>query len=174
MVSSVYADGEDLLVDYEITGQAVSAFDVDITRAADGVNDDAVLQSVRVSDSADLSVGSHTLTIAPDFADVQENYWLNARVDAGNEIAETDETNNSGTFTDGAFHAADGVVHVHGSNSIDTISIVQWSKFTLNGNLTDYLDSGATRFHVRTHGGADDVTVGSGLGLPHSRRSGVQ
>ena len=168
VVTALYADGSDLLVDYEVVGDPATAFDLDITRSRDGVNDDAAIHSARVSDAADLSVGSHTLSISPDFTDVKEDYWLLARIDAGGEVSETDETNNNATFDVGVFQAVDGVVHVHGNYADDDISITQPGVITvrLNGVDNDFTAANVTGVHSRTHGGIDDIMAGSGVLVP--------
>ena len=168
LITQFYSNGTDLLVDYDVVNEAATAFDIDITRAADGVNDDAVVHSARISDAADLAVGSHTLTIAPNFTDVQEDYWLLARIDAGGEVAETDETNNSATFDGGVFQAADGTIHVHGTSGLDDVSVTQPGllKVRLNGVESTYTASTVTEVHTRTHEGVDDIMGGSGVAKP--------
>ena len=168
LITQFYSNGTDLLVDYDVVNEAATAFDIDITRAADGVNDDAVVHSARISDAADLAVGSHTLTIAPNFTDVQEDYWLLARIDAGGEVAETDETNNSATFDGGVFQAADGTIHVRGTSGLDDVSVTQPGllKVRLNGVEYTYNASTVTEIHTRTHEGVDDIMGGSGVAKP--------
>ena len=167
LISQMVSDGTDITVDYDIVGQAATAFDLDLTRSADGITDDAVLQSIRISDPADLALGAHSVTISPDFSDIQEDYWLLARIDAGNEIAETDETNNSATFS-GVFQTTAGDVHVHGTASDDDVSITQPAlvKVRLNGVEYTYDASGVTEIHTRTHQGADDILGGTGVQKP--------
>ena len=159
VVSSLYSNGQNLLVDYEIVGEAATAFDLNITRSDDGVSDDAILQSTRVSDAADLSVGTHTLVIAPNFTDVQEDYWLLARGDAGGEISESDETNNSATFAGGLFQTADLTIHAHGTEGVDTIGISKGSMLNVDFNGAGFHYTANSEIHVRGHGG-DDVISG--------------
>ena len=166
-ITQFTAEGTDITVDYEITGQAVPAFDIDLTRSADGTVDDAVLQSIRIDDPADLALGSHSVTISPDFSDVQSDYWLLGRIDAGGEVTETDETNNSATFS-GVFQTTTGDVHVHGTSGDDDVSITQPAlvKVRLNGVEYTYNASTVTEIHTRTHEGVDDIMGGSGVAKP--------
>ena len=85
-------------------------------------------------------------------ADVEEDYFLIAKVDSGGELAETDESNNEQLFSGGVFLAADGTLHVHGTSAADTVSLTQTTDFeaTLNGQSYTHTSSQVSAVHVRT------------------------
>ncbi|OHB65824.1 MAG: hypothetical protein A2V70_13575 [Planctomycetes bacterium RBG_13_63_9] len=164
-ISGFRGDGDDFVVRYEVGGEDSPAFDVDIYRSADGEAADALLMSHRISDPAELSVGTHSVTIEPDFVEVPEDYFLVVELDGNSEVVETDETDNQRRFEGGIFQTADGTVHVHGDGGQD-----QYGFLDLDGSrLEIWYDSESPRqfasfdaytgVHVRTHGGDDTISM---------------
>ncbi|HUT14561.1 MAG TPA: LamG-like jellyroll fold domain-containing protein, partial [Thermoguttaceae bacterium] len=163
-ITGFFADGEDPAVSYQIDGDEAPAFDIGIYRSFDGITPDALLGTRRIDNPAALSPGSHEASITADFVDVQADYFLMARIDAGGEVVETDETNNQLLFAGGIFQATDGTVHVHGSDEEDTYSFVDEGDGELEiwygpapQNLITLLSYSG--IHVRAHQGDDDVSI---------------
>ena len=158
------SDGTDLQVSYDVTGDASSPFDIGIYRSSDGVTLDSLLTTHRVTNSADLTAGMHTVTISPAFSDVQQDYFLVAKVDANNEVAETLETNNQALFAGGLFVDSDGNVHVHGTSSADTVQVDGWDELVVvyNSASYSYTQEDVPRVHIRAHAGNDNVNGGMG------------
>ncbi|MCA9269642.1 MAG: LEPR-XLL domain-containing protein, partial [Planctomycetales bacterium] len=162
VVQSFTADGVDLHVGYDVLNENATAFDVTIYRSSDGVALDAAIATQRVTDSALLAVGTgHEVTIAPSFADPWVDYFLVAKVDAANEIAESDETNNNRVFGKGVFEAG-GVVYVHGDAQANALDITLGATLdvTLDGSTYSYTPAAVSTVHARLHEGDDTVTSG--------------
>ena len=164
-VTGFVANGEDLVVQYDVVNESVTAFDVAVYRSSDGVAHDAELTRVRVSDSAMLAQGTnHELVIDAAFADVQDDYFLVVEFDADGEVAETSETNNERQFEGGVFRANDGTVHVHGTSASDNIAFTRQGtnlEIEFGGTVNTFVESSVTEIHVRSHGG-DDVVSSDG------------
>ena len=156
-------DQEDLAVQYTVLDEDASAFDIGIFRSSDGVTPEALLMVQRIDDAAGLAVGSHSVPIMADFADLQQDYYLLAQVDAAGEVFETDETNNRLVFENGIFVGTDGTVHIHGNDSGDSIELYDDGGNELgvwrNGLAWGLVTSGYTAIHVRAHGGDDLVEL---------------
>ena len=104
IVSSFGADGQDWTVTYDVTDQAAAAFDIGIYRSSDGVTADTLIQTERITDSADLTVGSgHSVTVVPNFTDVEEDHYLIAKLDDADENSESSEIDNRAVFAGGRF-----------------------------------------------------------------------
>jgi len=147
-----------------VVDQSAPAFDLAIYRSTDGQTSDAQLTSYRISDPASLSVGTHEVTLAADFADLQQDYYLAAQLDAAGEVVEADETDNRASFSGGIFVATDGTVHVHGDDGADDIELYDWSDNQLDVWRNDQpwgLVSGYSAIHVRGHGGDDQLVMRS-------------
>jgi len=117
-ITSFRADGEDMLVDYTISGGSVAGFDIGIYTSSDGAQLDDELMTQRVDDPDDLSQGDHTVRVVADLDDIDEDYYLGAMVDAAFEVQETDESDgdNIGFFVGGAFFDGNHGVSVHFEN----------------------------------------------------------
>ena len=166
MVGAFSADGEDLLVDYSVGGEAATAMTVGVYRSNDGgATLDAQVASQAVTDTNLLALGSHQLTLTADFVDVQEDYELYVVLDTDDDVAESDETNNRLVFGGGVFQSADEVIHVHGGAGDDDIDISQPGqlKVKYNGTTLEYTASDVSEIHIRTHGGDDEAVAGSGV-----------
>ena len=163
VLAGFYANGSDLLVDYDVAGDTARPFDIEIYASADGVTADTLLAAHHVGALADRDAGSHTATIAADFADPANDYYLIAKLDANFEALDLAQLNNDLLFQGGAFKAADGTVHVHGTPGKDTLTLYQSDTYVdvqLNGNLWVY-DGVWSRVHIRPHGADDAVAVHS-------------
>ena len=162
VIQDFVSDGNALQITYDVAAEVATAFDVDIYRSSDGVSHDALVASQRITAAGDLAIGTgHTATLTANFTDVQEDYQLIAVVDAGSEIGESDETNNSALFDGGVFQAVDGTVHVHGTAGIDDVGINSAATVTFNGTNYAFTTGGVSEIHLRAHDGDDGVTVGN-------------
>jgi Ca2+-binding RTX toxin-like protein len=163
-ITGFRADGQDMLVDYTISQGSVAGFDIGIYRSANGSLLDAPLMSQRIIDPLLLSQGSHTATVAADFADPQIDYYLAAVVDAAQEVIETNETNNTAFFSGGAFRdETREVVHAHGTDLVaDAVDVVlsgNQLEVWLHGQPFSYPEADVSQVHIRTHDGADSITA---------------
>ncbi|HUT94985.1 MAG TPA: cadherin-like domain-containing protein, partial [Thermoguttaceae bacterium] len=123
---------------------------------------ETLLLTERISDTGDLTVGSHSVSITPDFSSAAEDYFLVAVLDDGSEVVETNESDNERTFDGGTFFAVDGTVHVHGpdSDAADTVdaSLSSTLDVTLNGTTHSFAPGDVATIELRTHGGNDTIT----------------
>jgi Ca2+-binding RTX toxin-like protein len=169
VISAFASDGMDFQVTYNVDDETAVPFDISVYRSIDGVTLGASLQTVRVTDSAKLAVGSgHTISILPSFSDELSVYMLVVKLDSDGEISEPSEANNQATFSGGVFQSSDGVVHVQGTSSADVVSLSQPSTVDVvfNGNNFSFSASGVSGVHVRTHAGND--TISSSVSLSKS------
>jgi hypothetical protein len=124
VVTGFTADGEDLVVTYDVTTDTAAEFDIGVYRSSDGVTPDSLLFSQRVTASNLLAVGTgHEISLVADFTDVPEDYQLMVVLDSADEVSETSETNNILLFAGGVFQTVDGTVKVHGTSSADQVEI---------------------------------------------------
>jgi Ca2+-binding RTX toxin-like protein len=166
IITAFASDGANLNVIYDIQYENATAFDIGVYQSADGTTLGALLLTRRITDSAKLAVGTnHIESVAPSFNDTQADYFLVAKVDADGEVSETDEANNTATFSGGVFKTADGIVHVHGTGSGDTIGVSKPGTLDVafNGTTYNYTADGVTGIRIRSHAGNDSVTTGSGV-----------
>ena len=155
-------DGHLLQVAYSVSNDTSSApFQIGIYSSPDGITPDQLLGSYPVGnlDSSELTAGLHTISITPPGADVPADYYLIA-------VADSDATpeDNTRVFDGGIFRANDGTAYVFGTDAAD-MAQVQTSSLALN-NTSYILTSTPTAVHVRTEGGDDAVTVGTGVTEP--------
>lgn len=184
VLSSVTANGKTTLtVDYEILDTAVTgSMSLQFLQSTDDVADgaDAVLSTVTISDPADLTVGTHTLSfkigtqvLLPGAGkpEVATDYFLLAVADPTDAITEPDgdplNEDNTKPFM-GAYATSTGIQAHTGSQS-DTVTLTYPS--TTTGNVTISLSgsievsysllygSSSGRFRVRTHGDDDTVDI---------------
>jgi hypothetical protein len=122
VVTGLTADGEDLIVTYDVTTDTVAEFDIGVYRSSDGITPDALLFSQRVTDGGLLAIGNgHQISLVADFTDVPEDYQLLVVLDSAAEVTETSETNNTQLFAGGVFQTVDGTVQIHGTSSAERI-----------------------------------------------------
>jgi Ca2+-binding RTX toxin-like protein len=164
-ITGFTADGTDLKVDYDITGANVAAFNVSLYASSNGTTLGQFLVSERVTNSADLQVGTgHQFTFTPFafFASSVDFYFV-AVVDSSNEISEDSESNNQLALTEGLFQTANGVLYVNGSSAGDNITISDSSTLDVEYNSANYSYtlSAITTVCVLSHGG-DDLVDGAG------------
>src|SRR5207244_7978341 len=125
-----------------VNGGQPPAFKIAVYSSLDGVSLD---QELAIADG-DTTLGSHTLTIAPTFDDMQDDYYLIAVVDSNDDVPESDETNNTALFSGGAFvvheiQSGKTVLQIQGTDAND-------SSFNLAPGLVDEV-------HFRGHAGND-------------------
>ena len=158
------SDGEDWSLSYEIADENVGAFNVGIDATENGST--TRLQTFRISNSNDLAVGTHAITVAPDFNDLNVDYALVAKWDADDEVIESNESDNTSGFDEGVFLSEDDVVYVHGSDDDDSINLFT-SGSTLyviaNGQSNSFNASTVGVVRIRVHDGNDGV-VASAVG----------
>ena len=129
LLTGFYGDGTHLVVDYEVTGEDAQPFEVGIYRCAGGADSEALVASARVSKPADLAAGvGHRLAIKAAFADVESDYVLVAKIEAGakphpSAAIEPAQAKQARVFEGGVFLAADGTLHVHGTAGDDQVAV---------------------------------------------------
>jgi Ca2+-binding RTX toxin-like protein len=167
-VANFSADGTNLLVDYDISDANVSAFNISIYRSSNGTSLDTLLQTERITASAALQIGSgHRAAFAPSFGDTNADYFLVAVVDSSGEISESSESNNQATFGGGVFLASNGLLHVHGLSSGESIVVNESTTFdvTFNSTVYSHAISAVTGVRIRSHNGSD-VIIANGTSKP--------
>ncbi|MHC4177104.1 MAG: hypothetical protein ACYSWU_06340, partial [Planctomycetota bacterium] len=158
-------------VSYHVWNSQPGAFDIGLYASVDGIDPGTLLMTQRIDDPTDLALGSHSVTITPDFTDVEYEYWLMARLDANSQVEEGDESNNNLLFEGGIFQALDGTVYVYGSSGVDPVDISLDAvndefDVTLNGQpAVSYATAGVSAFHVRTYEDDDTMTVGTDVAV---------
>jgi hypothetical protein len=144
---------------------------------------DTLLSSVTLSAAADLTSGAHTKTFTigggagqvalpgAGLADSSSDYYLLAVANPSGTIAESDagspDPNNTKVFS-GAYHAAGGLIEVHGTDNADTITVTPSGSnlvLKVNTTTTTYAAADVTGFDVRAHGGNDSVSA-AGVSAP--------
>ena len=183
-VDSVTAGGgTSVAVAYTISSNDAGAFNLSLARSDDAAfgSTDTILGSVRVSNAADLTIGSHTLTInvgggagavplpGAGVADVSGDYYLLGVADPAGELSETNLADNFASLR-GVYHDAGGPVVVHGGELADTLTFAASGatklKLTQNGVATLYNKSDVSSLVVHSHGGNDKVTISPNVTAP--------
>lgn len=160
--------GNNLRLNYEITG-APGPFRFDFHSSSE--QSFSTLDTIVVDDPADLSTGSHTLTVAlgpnagevalPGFGfdETNDDYLLIAAA-VPLSLGEADSSNNFADIT-GAYHPAGGPIFIHGGDNSDSVMVSAIGK-TLNVNLngtplaySNGVGSDVTEVRARLHGGDD-------------------
>lgn len=147
-------NGSQIVVEYQVTGDSVGTFNISLYRSSNGVYLDELLQTQQI-DGALLGTGTHQVAIDAAFSDTTTDYYLVAVIDGGGDVTETSETNNAAVVS-GVFQTADGIVHVQGTGSAESISVTHDGtlKLTWGSNVYSW-SSNVTEFHARLHGGND-------------------
>jgi hypothetical protein len=111
----------DLSVQYRIIGDEAPEFDIGIHRSRDGVNPGTLLTTYHVDDPAYLLPGPpRTVQVPANFEDAPLDYYLLAKLDCYDDVAEvvegdtTEEGNNVAKFEGGVFLGADRTTKVVG------------------------------------------------------------
>ena len=167
-LSGFSADGQDFSVSYAVTGEDSPAVDLGIYASVDGTAAETALMTHRITDPANLTIGTHTLTLPADFTDVAGDYYVVAQLDVAGEVSETDEANNLVLFEGGVFVGSDGVAHVQGMDEADNLELHDGSDNQLDvwrNNVSWGVASGYSSIHVRAHGGDDAVEVQAESGV---------
>ncbi len=117
-----------------------------------------------IDDPLDLAAGTHGVSIEADFADVPQDYYLVAQLDAGSSVDETDESNNTQVFEGGVFRDTDGTIHAHAGQAADRFSFLD-----RGGNRLEILHGPSPQqydcfwsysaVHVRGHQGDDEISM---------------
>jgi len=165
------ADMNKLQVTYDVLNDPVGPFTINVYRSLDGttpISGSAPLLTHNIT--GNTAVGNdYTALIAADFVDLQEDYFLLAKV----ELTDGNTANNSRVFDGGVFRS-NNVIHVQtGSLSdADTVTIAQngtdvevtWKiGATTKGTA---VVTGNAEVHVRTHAGNDNVNESAALSVP--------
>jgi len=169
LLTGFYGDGTHLVVDYEVTGEDAQPFEVGIYRCAGGADSEALVASARVSKPADLAAGvGHRLAIKAAFADVESDYVLVAKIEAGakphpSAAIEPAQAKQARVFEGGVFLAADGTLHVHGTAGDDQVAVAVADSGGVRVRLNDvwyaYKPPEVASVHLRTHQGDDIVAT---------------
>ena len=170
MVSATSDGGTTLTVTYNVLSAPVGAFDLGVYRSTDAAfGGDTLLATLQLS-AADGTVGLHTKTFTigtgmgqvalpgAGSADIESDYHLLVVADPEDEIAESDPNNNVAGFA-GVYHAAGGIVQIHGSAAADVVTITAAPSVTYNGTTYSYALADVSEVRVRAHGGNDVVNA---------------
>lgn len=164
-----YADGTNLKLDYTISESCAQPFTIGFYASSNGSDLGAKLFERLVSNPSDLSVGTHTITIAvPSFSDPSQDYYLMSDLDINRNVLETAESDNKIGFEGGIFQTADGVIQVQGTNSDDTIVLgdLVSDGLDITINSSTYHVTNPTAMHVRLHNGNDNFNAaGNPIGV---------
>jgi Ca2+-binding RTX toxin-like protein len=166
-VSAFEADGQDWTVTYDVNTQAATAFDVGVYRSNDGVTADTLIQTQRITNAAELAVGTgHSITIDPNFTDVEQDYYLVVKLDNASENTESNEGNNQAAFAGGVFTNG-SELHVHGTDGADTLTFGHSGTVDVTMGALSYsynsIDVSAIR--ARMHDGNDSITTSTRIGV---------
>src|SRR5262245_4436258 len=96
-LTNFYADDTKLKIQYLVYGPDVTNFNNAVYASFDG---DSVNQQLEVR-PGDSSQGMHTLPIEPTLTDLQQDYYLIAKVDVDGVVQEVNENNNRAPFLGG-------------------------------------------------------------------------
>ena len=160
VLSGFAMDGSSLQVSYSVSGATSAPFTIGIYTSPDGTTADQLLSSYAVggTDTSELTVGSHSVSIPPPSADVAGDYYLIAAADGAQTAS-----GNPLIFAGGIFQGG-GTVYVFGTDAADTVAIGT-SSVVLNSG-TPFTGTSVTGIHVRTEGGDDAVSVDTGVTPP--------
>ncbi len=170
-VNSFYADGTNLMINYNVSVAATAPYSIAIYAYSDGA---ATYQELCSLDGG-VDVGYQTLTFRPSFDDWQNDYRLIAIADPDNNVAEFNEANNSAGLEPTVFVISEpstgkNILHIHGTDAIDTVSVTKLDastlRATLNGYSYDYPITAIDEIHFRGHGGDDTFNADSTLTVP--------
>ncbi|MCX7420292.1 MAG: GEVED domain-containing protein [Planctomycetia bacterium] len=186
VMNSVTANGKTtLMVKYDIQNTAVAGpLTLRFVQSIDTAFDvgDTLLSNVTISNAADLTVGSHTLTFTIGTAAGQvklpgagateptTDYFILAVADPTNAIteADTDPLNEDNTVAFVGAYATTTTILVQGGAAADVVTVTYPS--TTSGNVTigfsgslsanySYAYNTTAQFRVRTHAGNDTINV---------------
>ncbi len=144
---------------------------------ADGT--DTILSTVQITNAADLTVASHTLTftigtqvLLPGVGkpEVGSDYYILAVADPTNTISESDSDplNEDNTVAFAGAYATGTTIHLHGGSAADAVTLTYPSAISgtvsvgLSGSISatyTYVYNSTAQFRMRTHGGNDTVSV---------------
>ena len=173
---SATADGfTTLSVTYEIIDVSATVFELGVYRSSDETfGGDTLLTTVTISEPADLTVGTHVKTWVigsgggevplpgAGAAEVDSDYFLLFVADPADAVVESDpggiHEDNVTAFS-GLYHAANGLVLVHGGSGVDTVSVSGETSVSFNGATYVYATSDMSGLRARTHGGNDVVNA---------------
>ncbi|MCC7086316.1 MAG: hypothetical protein IT427_15035 [Pirellulales bacterium] len=138
MIDTFTTDGTQLSIGYTVAGDYAPDFTIGLYASPDGVALGELLQSIPV----DTTAGTRSLALTPEFADLQQDYFLMAAVDGDEQVPESDEANNALLFAGGAFVAQDAasggkVLQYHGGPAAEAISLAVPTSGTLRLSVRD-------------------------------------
>ena len=140
-----------LLVRYDVVQENAAAFDVAIYRTTDGQTPAELLGTQRISDTAALAVGSHELTLAPEFTGLTSGDQLLVQLDSGNEVGETDESNNQALYSGTITVGLDGRIYLGGAGAARITDNSQTGYTEAGSGWTTYSSNGAYEGSFRYH-----------------------
>jgi Ca2+-binding RTX toxin-like protein len=164
------ANGHDTVtVTYQITGTAVSPFDISFNSSVNTTYQaaDPLLSSVSITNAADRAIGLHVLTftlgvdmdLVNDGNETNNDYYLLAVADVANTVPENDahprNEDNLAVFSGAYNYPGVTNVFVHGTDLADNIVAGSASLQIIPGPTYTYTT--ATGLRVRVHDGDDYV-----------------
>ncbi|MEQ1903199.1 MAG: hypothetical protein ABL888_03310 [Pirellulaceae bacterium] len=175
VIDAFTADGKtNITLAYQITGGPVPAFEMGFYQSSDTLfGNDIALDSVLISDPADLTDGPHVKSFSigtgpnqislpgAGSPEINQEYFLLAVADPNNNLVETDATpqieDNTATFV-GVYHLPSNEIFVHGGLGNDLVVVDQSLAINFNGvSLNGYNPSSVTGLRIRGHAGNDTI-----------------
>jgi Ca2+-binding RTX toxin-like protein len=193
LLNSATVSGSSLTVSYSIVGSNLPSLGLSVVRSSDSLaGGDVAVDTITITDSAQLSAGSHTVVLAlgsaatqialpgAGVADVDDDYSLLAILDPSNTIVESDSDplneDNTRRIT-GHYNVAGDALYYFGSDEADSISLtVSGSNLRLRqGSLTlaTFPTSTVASFRARMGGGNDRTSITPTLNLPTLQHGGA-
>jgi len=176
LLTRFYGDGAHLVVNYDVVGEDVQPFEVGIYCSAGTAASETLVASARVSKPAELAAGTgHSLAIKATFDDLEDDYVLVAKIEAGSKPSpsagdEPSQAKDSRVFGGGVFVARDGTLHVHGTPGDDQVSVAVADnggvRVRLNDTWYSYKPHEVSSVHIRTHAGNDVVATSALVSVP--------
>lgn len=165
-VTGFDADGQHLVVHYDISGDNAAPFSIAVYGSPDGSTGGSMIGFLRVTGTADRAAGTgHSVEIDASLASQSGDILLWAVADSGAEIAETSETNNQHSFEGGVFLSGGGEVNIHGTSANDSVQVSCGTTLSVvfNGQTYTYQPLLVTNVYVWGHDGDDEIAAVSNV-----------
>lgn len=160
------SSGALLQVSYSVANETSPQFKIGVYSSTDGSTyGPTPLFTHTVSNSGDLTVGSHTVSFSAAYSDPGQDHFLIAQLDSDAAVTETNESNNSLVFGGGVFRANNNAIEVQGGSGADTVTVALSTTVDVTFNGASYNFDPATVgvIWIRTHAGADTASLSAAV-----------